>query len=349
MVSIFEVIVPIGVLVLVVGLAYIAIVPSNTANLGSLSDNPQAKEGLQKYYTHSNEHSASLSLGKTYYRLLGPEDGKRILLVHGISGANMPISLEAQVNLFRIGTWSTAPHVVDSLVEKGLRVLAFDIYGRGRSDSPGVQYNFETYTNQIQELMKHVGWDVATLVGYSMGGAIAIAFADNYPQGVERLVVIAPGGIQQQASPLLAIFHVPIFGSLLYYALGRWYIVREIRKSIQPFPDGSRMGWNGHGEIVSVLYNPGFLRAYRSTFMNNVIAGNEDTFKSVGQRFNHKVLCIWGSKDTGCDYATDGKVFQACMPEARFVTVEGGDHDVVIIDWKSVLEPLCLFLEESGE
>ncbi|KAJ3014195.1 UNVERIFIED_CONTAM: hypothetical protein HDU68_000385 [Siphonaria sp. JEL0065] len=308
-------------LVLTISLAHYFIVPSDKGDLGGLSAaaSEEAKLGLQKFYTHPNEHIVALSLGKTYYRLVGPENGKRVVLVHGITA-----------------TWSTSPHIIEYLVSKGYRVLAYDIYGRGRSDSPGVQYNVSTYNQQLLDLMNHVHWDHACVIGYSMGGSIATHFADAFPEKVDKLVLIAPAGLIQKVPPLASIFRVPVLGNLIYYTLGRGLIVKVVKRTLVPHLHSHHMVKHASGQIVSIQYNPGFARAYRSTVLNGILFGNEPTFTRVGGKFKDRVFCVWGTDDIICNYKTDSPVFKTCMPHAKFLTIERGAHNVVILDCESV-------------
>jgi pimeloyl-ACP methyl ester carboxylesterase len=66
------------------------------------------------------------------------------------------------------------------------------------------------FVTQLELLLWHVGWRTAdgsasapfTLVGYSLGGAIAAAYSALYPQLVRRLILIAPAGLMD-AIPLI--------------------------------------------------------------------------------------------------------------------------------------------------
>jgi pimeloyl-ACP methyl ester carboxylesterase len=84
------------------------------------------------------------------------------------------------------------------------RVLALDVRGRGDSEwGPPLEYNPQTYVNDLREFLDGVGIARTTLIGTSMGGIISMMFAGGYPERVERLVLndigpeIAPAGLQR--------------------------------------------------------------------------------------------------------------------------------------------------------
>jgi pimeloyl-ACP methyl ester carboxylesterase len=78
-----------------------------------------------------------------------------------------------------------------------LPFLAVDLYGHGLSSCPDKKYNLDLFVNQIDKLLHRL--DVPrtskiNIVGFSLGGAVAVGFAKQYPQRIEKLVLIAPAG-----------------------------------------------------------------------------------------------------------------------------------------------------------
>jgi pimeloyl-ACP methyl ester carboxylesterase len=54
------------------------------------------------------------------------------------------------------------------MASNGFRVLLYDLFGRGYSDSPSVKHNEHLYVAQLALLLRHVNWQSAALVGYSL-------------------------------------------------------------------------------------------------------------------------------------------------------------------------------------
>lgn len=69
-------------------------------------------------------------------------------------------------------------------------IIATDVRGRGESAwSPEGLYEYEDYVADLSEIVNGLGLGRFTLVGTSMGGIIAIAYAGAHPDRLERLVI----------------------------------------------------------------------------------------------------------------------------------------------------------------
>jgi len=112
----------------------------------------------------------------------GPEEGRKVLFVHGISTPCIALS-----------------NIAHGLVAKGCRVLLFDLFGRGYSDSVDLPHDVRLYSTQILLAITSspIPWTPGgfSLIGYSLGGGIAAEFAVAFPGMVKDLVLLAPGGL----------------------------------------------------------------------------------------------------------------------------------------------------------
>lgn len=119
----------------------------------------------------------------------GPETAQRkVLLLHGISGSCVVLLTLAE-----------------TLVANGCRVMLLDLFGRGWSGGPSdLPYDDRLYATQIfmslaSSPISWTGGDRGSfnIIGYSLGGGIAADFASWFPQWIEDLVLIAPGGLMK--------------------------------------------------------------------------------------------------------------------------------------------------------
>lgn len=76
------------------------------------------------------------------------------------------------------------------LLAKEYHVIRYDIRGFGKSNVPTRPYS---YADDQKALMKHLGLQKASIVGLSLGAAIATDFAIAYPESVQGLVLVCPG------------------------------------------------------------------------------------------------------------------------------------------------------------
>lgn len=99
-------------------------------------------------------------------------------------------------------------------IAQSRRVYALDLVGFGRSDKPHVKYSIPYLTEFVHEFMIVQDIDRTALIGESMGGAIALQFALQYPQLVEKMVLAASVGFGKEGSIFLRIMSLPILGDL---------------------------------------------------------------------------------------------------------------------------------------
>lgn len=78
------------------------------------------------------------------------------------------------------------------------KVYAPDHLGSGKSDKPALNYRIGTLVDMLDEFFAQTGITKATLVGNSMGGWIAAAYAARHPEKVDRLVLVDAAGYSQK-------------------------------------------------------------------------------------------------------------------------------------------------------
>jgi len=108
---------------------------------------------------------------KLSYQIFGK--GFPVIFIHGY-GAKKEI-------------WKT--QVVD--ISKRFQVITFDIRGTGESDRPNIPYTMKMLAKDVKGLMDFIDIEKTHLIGRSFGGMIAQHFALQYPEKVEKLVLIA--------------------------------------------------------------------------------------------------------------------------------------------------------------
>ena len=124
------------------------------------------------------------------YRSAG--SGPALLLVHGISDDS--------------SSWLP---VMPALAEH-FTVVAPDLLGHGASDKPRADYSVAAFSNGMRDLLDVLDIDTATVVGHSLGGGVAAQLAYQYPDRVDRLVLVSTGGVAREVSPVLRAAAVPL-------------------------------------------------------------------------------------------------------------------------------------------
>lgn len=85
------------------------------------------------------------------------------------------------------------------LADNGYRVIVPDHIGYGYSDKPqDVEYTLDFFVECLKQQLDAIGIEKCSLIGNSLGGAIALKFALDYPEMVSTLNLMAPGGVEEQ-------------------------------------------------------------------------------------------------------------------------------------------------------
>lgn len=129
------------------------------------------------------------------FRIAG--SGPVILLIHGI-GDNST-------------TWAT----VQSRLAQRFTVIAVDLLGHGQSDKPRADYSVAAYANGMRDLLSVLDIERVTVIGHSLGGGVAMQFAYQFPQLVERLVLVGAGGVTKDVNIVFRLASLPLGGEAL--------------------------------------------------------------------------------------------------------------------------------------
>jgi pimeloyl-ACP methyl ester carboxylesterase len=136
------------------------------------------------------------------YLWAGKGTGKPILLLHGLG---------VQSDIWR-------PNI-PALVDANYDVIAIDLPGFGDTDTPSTIYTIEYVTSIINEFTEQMKIEAITLVGHSMGGAIAMGYAQNYSEKVNALILIDAYGLSNQFIPISVSLVSKLGIPYLYYRL----------------------------------------------------------------------------------------------------------------------------------
>ncbi|MGE0930962.1 alpha/beta fold hydrolase [Peijinzhouia sedimentorum] len=86
-------------------------------------------------------------------------------------------------------TWWSFHHIMPALVEK-YTVIVVDLRGMGDSDKPVEGYSKKNMASDIKELVTALGYDRVHIAGHDIGANVAYAFAANYPESINKLILL---------------------------------------------------------------------------------------------------------------------------------------------------------------
>ena len=121
---------------------------------------------------------------RIHYLDEGPADGEVVVFLHG-SGPGA-------------SGYSNFKGNYPALVAAGYRCIIPDLIGYGFSDKPtDVDHPLSFFVECVSQTLDCAGVERCTLVGNSLGGAVALGLALDEPQRVQKLVLMAPGGLSE--------------------------------------------------------------------------------------------------------------------------------------------------------
>lgn len=203
----------------------------------------------------------------------GPEEGRKVLLVHGISTPCLALG-----------------GVAHGLVERGCRVMLFDLPGRGYSDTPAdIDHDVRLFVSCIlivlaSSKLSWMGEDAFSIVGYSLGGGISAAFTSYFPGIIKSVVLVAPAGLIRDR-------HISRKSKMLYAkeTVFEPLLLRIVRKRLMktvPEPKGQN---EGQGEEKADAMNA-VTAEINFEANQRVVLSREHPDITIEEAVNHQVI-----------------------------------------------------------
>lgn len=247
----------------------------------------------------------SLPAGQTHYEVTGPDDGPTVILVHGTTTPAFG--------------WDRN---VAALADAGLRVVRYDLYGRGLSDRPDTDYGLDLYVAQLRGLVDHVAPGRSVdLVGFSLGGMVVTDFAIRHPDLVRRVALIAPAGVGTDMPLVAKLAAAPVLGEYLMRLVG----TRHLRPTRRDFAHPERHAGFDAAYFETIRFE-GSRRAVLETVRDVPFNDYDDGFRRLGA-LDKPVALIWGRQDAVVPFDSSAGVRDLVRP-STFVPVDDAGHMV---------------------
>lgn len=121
------------------------------------------------------------------------------LTTHYLSYGNGPAVVFLHGSGPGASAYSNFKQNVDAVVESGHRAVLVDMIGFGYSSKPAnCDYTTKLFADNVKALIDHLELGSVTLLGNSLGGAICLRLALDFPKLVKSLILMAPGGIEEK-------------------------------------------------------------------------------------------------------------------------------------------------------
>jgi pimeloyl-ACP methyl ester carboxylesterase len=268
-----------------------------------------------------------LTGGSIAYTIAG--DGPALLLIHGLGGTRK--------------TWR---YLIDDLARTHT-VIAPDLPGHGESDPPAGDYSLGAHACALRDLILSLGYRRFSLAGHSLGGGIALQTAYQFPERIDRLLLISSGGLGPEVSYALRAATLP--GADPIVAALSALPTAVIRRAMAALP--SLVSAPDAGLLAGVLsglregkQRTAFIRTARSVidWRGQAVSAQRQTGLLQGV----PVLVAWGAADITIP-PHHHQAFAARVPEAVTVEIAAAGHYPHETDSAQLLEPMLTFLSST--
>ena len=222
--------------------------------------------------TIKNGNFSELKNGYTYFNINNSSSENTLVFIHGFS---VPSYI-----------WDKT---YNSAKEKGYKVIKLDLYGRGFSDNPDLDYTDELFANQVIELLEALEIKNATFLGLSNGGRVISKIADLKPNIVDKLVYVSASSFNSHKE--LENKNVSE-DEINNFIANKYPTISSGQLSDFKYPE-NYPNWDDKYE--ELLKFNGFARALISTLKNHVNLDSEN--KEISDS-NKTVYTIWGDSDS---------------------------------------------------
>ena len=260
-----------------------------------------------------------LRRGVTHYRRFGPDTGPLVVCIHGLTTPSFVFE-----------------GIAEAYVKNGYRVLVYDHYGRGFSDRPAGLQNRAFFVHHLEELLDALGEDGRfDLVGYSMGGWVATAYAADHPEMVKRLILLAPAGMGANLGwAALLVRYVPLIGDWVFMST---YAAQHRRGTEKDRARHSYVEYLVERQQKELSYR-GFMPSILSSLRGALSASTELDHQTL-EEAKTDVLAIWGQDDTVIPISCKD-VMESWNKEATHVVINGADHGLTYTHVPAVMDAI---------
>jgi pimeloyl-ACP methyl ester carboxylesterase len=205
------------------------------------------------------------------------------------------------------------------------RVVSIDLIGHGGTTAPASDYSIERQAALVREVLDKLDIDRAAIIGHSMGGEVATAYGEAYPDKVDGLVLIdsPPTAASRDYDALTELYLTPIAGELLSHFRSDAAIRHGLAQAFAP--DFKKMP----AAFVDDVRQPTYT-AFRSAHYASVAFRRE---KPINVRLAAikpmpALLVVFGAQDAFVP-SENARLFEQ-IPEAKVVTLDGVGHSPMV-------------------
>jgi pimeloyl-ACP methyl ester carboxylesterase len=263
-----------------------------------------------EHHAHELHHAersrfAEVEGVRVHYQEAGSPASPAVILIHGFTASTL--------------VWS---EVLLPLAEQGFHVIAPDLAGFGFSGKPrDGEYTIEWQARLVRGLMDSLGIERAALVGNSYGGAVAAVCALDYPQRVERLVLV--GSVSNddvKKRLLLRLGRSPVLGDLISPLLLdlRWLVRRRVLRNRVRIKEINEQRFETHHRHLRTS-------STQRAALSMLRRWHAERIRREAHLIKQPTLLIWGEQDLEMPLE-DGRYLHREIPGSRLIVFRNCGH-----------------------
>ncbi|MEN3327295.1 MAG: hypothetical protein V7638_2102 [Acidobacteriota bacterium] len=255
-----------------------------------------------------SEHSFFIDVDgiRVHYQEAGDRLGPALVLIHGFASSTL--------------VWSK---VFLRLAEAGYRVIALDMLGYGYSAKPkNGEYTIAGQAKLLTRLLDALGIPRAIFIGSSYGGAVAATCALDYPDRVEKLILVGAVNNNQPCEfMLMRFFGSPVLGDIVSPLLiGSRRLLRRRMKRVY-----DRHAWVMDERRVDARHLPLRAASTHRAIISTVRRWDADRISRDAHLITQPTLLLWGENDREIPLA-DGERLHTEIPGSRLIVFLNCGH-----------------------
>tara|TARA_B100000767_G_scaffold226502_1_gene216171 strand:- start:53 stop:1027 length:975 start_codon:yes stop_codon:yes gene_type:complete len=282
-------------------------------------------EDLKNDYANEQSQFIEVNEMQVHYRDEG--DGFPIVLVHGTAAS--------------LHTWDAWTHEL----KKTNRVIRMDLPAFGiTGPNKNADYSLEAYTTFLHSFLEKLQLKKFHIAGNSLGGNIAWNYTADYPENVEKLILVDASGLPTNKQPpaIFKMAKTPLLKTLFLYVTPKILIKKNIE---EVYADDSKIT----DELVDRYHKMALRVGNRKAFIDRAKTDfgldsivNIKKLKSI----QTPTLLIWGAQDLWIPLG-NGIRMDRILVNSRLEILENSGHVPMEENPKESLEILKNFLFEK--
>lgn len=291
---------------------------------------PLCIDDLKDKYAQAPSQFLKMNEMEVHYRDEGIVDDKApLILLHGFGA-----------HLYTFNSW------VERLSNE-YRIIRLDLPGFGLTGAfPDADYSTKQYTSFLKQFLDKLGVKKCIIGGNSMGGNIAWNFALDYPDMVNKLILINAAGFKITNKKLLLLTQLARIPKIDYMI--RNYAPSSVFKRTmeEVYANTDRIHSKTIDRYIDLIKREGNTKAMVDIsrtleFVRDKVDPRIDEISKIKQ----PILILWGQRDNILPVA-DAKQFYENTPNSKLVIFDKAGHVPMEEFPKTSLVPLKKFLSE---